>query len=134
MSWYIEEQLPIYLDYNATTPLDNSVKRYIIEGLELWANPGSMTPLGKFFIHIYIYRSSNADISLVPVDPSTGQVDIVYLSEHITHKTCLVTVMLANNETGVIQPIEDISNAVREKANEYGEEVKNLSNINQIRD
>lgn len=47
MSWYIEEQEPVYLDYNATTPLDSTVKKAIAEGLELWANPSSKTPLGE---------------------------------------------------------------------------------------
>ncbi|PIO74443.1 hypothetical protein TELCIR_03550 [Teladorsagia circumcincta] len=41
MSWYIEEQEPVYLDYNATTPLDPTVKIAITDGLELWANPSS---------------------------------------------------------------------------------------------
>ncbi|KAK6022452.1 hypothetical protein OSTOST_11849, partial [Ostertagia ostertagi] len=44
MSWYIEEQEPVYLDYNATTPLDPKVKTAITDGLELWANPSSQNP------------------------------------------------------------------------------------------
>ncbi len=54
------------------------------------------------------------DISLVGVEPhgsaSAGRVDPAVISNSITNTTSLVSVMLANNEIGVIQPITEIAN------------------------
>ncbi len=49
--------------------------------------------------------------------PSTadGVVDLDKLEEAIRPETVLVSVMLANNETGVIQPIEKIAGVVKER-------------------
>ena len=44
-----------------------------------------------------------------------GQLDLDELRESITEGTALVTVMYANNETGVIFPIEEIGEIVKEK-------------------
>ena len=51
---------------------------------------------------------------MVPVSPSTGSVEASSVAAAIRPETCLVTVMLANNETGVVQPIKDICEVVRE--------------------
>lgn len=45
----------------------------------------------------------------VPVSSSCGQVLTEEIEKKIRPHTCLVTVMLANNETGVIMPIAEIS-------------------------
>lgn len=47
-------------------------------------------------------------ITKVPVSRS-GVVDLSLLSSVLSHDTLMVSVMLANNETGVIQPVGDIS-------------------------
>lgn len=44
MSWYIGEQSPVYLDYNATTPLAPEVEKSIVDSLRLWGNPSSNNP------------------------------------------------------------------------------------------
>lgn len=44
-----------------------------------------------------------------------GIVDIVDLKSNITKKTCLVSVMHANNEIGTIQPIEEIGKICKQK-------------------
>src|SRR5215831_18012355 len=44
-----------------------------------------------------------------------GLVDLDVLRAAITDKTILVTIMLANNEVGVVQPIEEIGRIVKEK-------------------
>lgn len=44
-----------------------------------------------------------------------GQVDVNNLEKHLTDETILVSVMHVNNETGVIEPIEEISRLVRSK-------------------
>ena len=50
----------------------------------------------------------------MPVDKNTGMVHPADIIKEITSMTCLVTVMLANNETGVIQPIKSIFEKIRE--------------------
>ena len=55
------------------------------------------------------------DLTIVPVSPSTGSVEASSVSAALRPETCLVTVMLANNETGVVQPIREIRDALREK-------------------
>jgi cysteine desulfurase len=37
----------IYLDYNATTPLDTAIRDIVIEGFENWGNPSSVHQLGR---------------------------------------------------------------------------------------
>lgn len=49
-----------------------------------------------------------AKVTVVPVDRS-GRVDPDRVAKAITSETCLISIMHANNETGVIQPIEEIS-------------------------
>jgi len=47
-------------------------------------------------------------VTRVPVDPQ-GVVDLEALSRSLTDQTILVSVMHANNETGVLQPVEEIA-------------------------
>jgi len=53
-------------------------------------------------------------VSFVPVDKK-GNLDLDYLYEQLTPETAIVSVMWANNETGVIYPVDKIAAAVREK-------------------
>ena len=53
-------------------------------------------------------ESAGAEVSYVPVHAS-GRVDPGAIEEAIRESTILISVMHANNETGVIQPIEEIS-------------------------
>jgi cysteine desulfurase len=57
-------------------------------------------------------QSAGAEITYVPVD-SSGRVDPSAVSAAIREQTILISVMHANNETGVLQPIEDISAIAR---------------------
>lgn len=50
------------------------------------------------------------DIELLPVDPK-GIVKPEVLTEHIKATTQLVSIMMANNEIGTIQPIKELSEA-----------------------
>ena len=50
----------------------------------------------------------------MPVDKKTGMVCPDDIIKEIIPTTCLVTIMLANNETGVIQPIKSIFEKIRE--------------------
>ncbi len=55
-----------------------------------------------------------ADVVLVPVDRS-GIVDLRRLSEAVDDETLLVTVMAANNETGVLAPLPQIAEIAHAK-------------------
>lgn len=54
------------------------------------------------------------ELSFAPVTPD-GVVDIEELLKQVRSETCLVSVMLANNETGVIQPVGEIARRVKER-------------------
>ncbi|MFO8239477.1 MAG: cysteine desulfurase NifS [Dissulfuribacterales bacterium] len=53
-------------------------------------------------------------VTWVPVDRK-GQLDIDYLYDSLTHDTAIVSVMWANNETGVVFPVEQIARASAER-------------------
>jgi cysteine desulfurase len=57
-------------------------------------------------------QKSGCEISYLPVD-QFGVVNISKLESMITDKTILVTIMHSNNETGSLQPIEEISQICR---------------------
>jgi cysteine desulfurase len=52
-----------------------------------------------------------------------GIVDPEAAARAVDQRTVLVSVMLANNETGVVQPVAGIARAVRERAKSIGREV-----------
>ena len=67
-------------------------------------------------LHSFDYlQKFGFETTVVPVD-RYGRVDPVAVASAVTPKTVLVSVMLANNEVGTIQPIAEISAAVRERA------------------
>ncbi|MBN2369562.1 MAG: cysteine desulfurase [Vicinamibacteria bacterium] len=53
-------------------------------------------------------------VTYLPVDPH-GIVDAAALRDSLAPETILVSVMLANNETGVIQPVDEIVAIARER-------------------
>jgi cysteine desulfurase len=54
------------------------------------------------------------EITVLPVD-SHGRVDLAALRRAIREDTILITIMHANNETGTIEPIEEIARIARER-------------------
>ena len=65
--------------------------------------------------NLYEYLSKNGyRVTFVPVDRK-GRLDLDYLYYNLSDDTALVSIMWANNESGVIFPIEEISKVVREK-------------------
>jgi cysteine desulfurase len=58
-------------------------------------------------------ESAGAEVTYVPVDAS-GRVDPEEIEKAIRETTRLISVMHANNETGVIQPVEEISKIARQ--------------------
>ena len=55
------------------------------------------------------------DVTYLPVD-SHGLVDPLDVKSAITDQTILVSIMLANNEIGTVQPVAEISRVIKEKA------------------
>ena len=53
------------------------------------------------------------DVTTVPADPLTGEVRPKDIVLALRANTRLVSVMLANNETGIIQPVRGVVDAVR---------------------
>ena len=65
--------------------------------------------------NLFEYLSKNGyRVTFIPVD-SKGRLDMDYLYENLTDNTAIVTIMWANNESGVIFPIEKISQIVKER-------------------
>ena len=65
--------------------------------------------------NLFEYLSKNGyRVTFIPVD-SKGHLDMDYLYENLTDNTAIVTIMWANNESGVIFPIEKISQIVKER-------------------
>jgi cysteine desulfurase len=166
----------IYLDYNATTPVDNRVAETVHRVmLECWGNPGSGHEEGKKAAEVFenarsqvaglinaspeevlftsggtesnnmvlygvasalqekgkhiivskiehpailapcmMLEQSGCEITMLDVNEH-GLVDIEQLEHSVRPSTVLVSIMLANNETGVIQPLEDIATLCKKK-------------------
>ncbi len=54
------------------------------------------------------------EVTYLDVDPD-GMIDLEQLKKSITPKTILITIMFANNETGVIFPVKEIGDIARER-------------------
>ncbi|NXB32355.1 SCLY lyase, partial [Eulacestoma nigropectus] len=57
-------------------------------------------------------REGLAEATFVPVSPRSGQAEVDDVLAAIRPNTCLVSLMLANNETGVIMPIAELSQRI----------------------
>lgn len=55
-----------------------------------------------------LYEDERLDLTIVPVSKVTGSVSAEEVVAAIRPETCFVTIMLANNETGIIQPVSTI--------------------------
>ena len=65
--------------------------------------------------NLYEYLSKNGyRVTFVPVDRK-GRLDLDYLYKHLGEDTAIVSIMWANNESGVIFPIEEIGGVLKEK-------------------
>jgi cysteine desulfurase len=165
----------IYLDNNATTPLDPAASEKMCQFIkEHFGNPSSLYPIGRKVKEIIteareviakaigavrteiVFTGSGSEsdnfairgvldalpekneiitsaiehpavmntadylekkgvkITYVPVD-EYGTVDLDFLQKAITPQTALISIMLANNELGTIQPIEKISKIAKER-------------------
>ena len=166
----------VYLDYNATTPVDSEVLNEMLPYFsEIFGNPSSSHTFGQKAIHavdlartrVAKFLGANPDeiictgggteadnmvlhgimnsvkkeknhliipmtehsaifktckqleeagfsITYLPVN-NNGLINIEGLKESITDKTALISVMMANNETGVVQDLKKISEIIKGK-------------------
>jgi cysteine desulfurase len=65
--------------------------------------------------NLFEYLSKNGYRStFVPVDRK-GRLDLDYLYNHLSEDTAIVSLMWANNESGVVFPIEEVGSVLKEK-------------------
>jgi cysteine desulfurase len=65
--------------------------------------------------NLYEYLDKNGyRVTWVPVDKE-GVLDLEFLYENLTDDTAIVSIMWANNESGVIFPIEEIASTLKDK-------------------
>ncbi|KAG8580635.1 hypothetical protein GDO81_007372 [Engystomops pustulosus] len=57
----------------------------------------------------HLQGASKAEITFVPVSTTTGRVEVEDVVAALRPNTCLVSIMLANNETGVIMPVAELA-------------------------
>ncbi|KAL4221829.1 hypothetical protein ACF0H5_020083 [Mactra antiquata] len=69
----------------------------------------------------YLQHSKQAEVSYVPISSTTGRLEVTDVIKHIKSNTIMVTVMLANNETGIIQPVKEICHSVKSLVRHEGE-------------
>jgi len=126
----------IYFDNNATT----KVSEHVLEEMrplfcELYGNPSSMHTFGKGALaatpnkrkvittrveHPAVLavcrdlESSGYTVVELGVDKQ-GRLDLDELEQHLDDDTALLTIMYANNETGVVFPVENIARLVTDK-------------------
>ncbi|XP_074448082.1 selenocysteine lyase isoform X5 [Larus michahellis] len=60
-----------------------------------------------------LVKESLAEATFVAVSPRSGQAEVDDVLAAVRPTTCLVSIMLANNETGVIMPVAELSQRVR---------------------
>ncbi|MCL1951958.1 MAG: aminotransferase class V-fold PLP-dependent enzyme [Oscillospiraceae bacterium] len=63
--------------------------------------------------YLHALESEGFTLTLLPVEPETGLLRPSDLEAALTDATCLVTVMMANNEIGTLQPVEEIARLCR---------------------
>lgn len=71
------------------------------------------TTLPRRINRILSQKKNMAEVTFVPVSKVTGQAEVEEVLAAVRPTTCLVTIMLANNETGVIMPVPEISRRIK---------------------
>ncbi|KAM4836116.1 selenocysteine lyase [Thomomys bottae] len=61
----------------------------------------------------HLVDKQEAEVTFVPVSTVSGQAEVEDVLAAVRPATCLVTIMLANNETGVIMPVPEISQRIK---------------------
>ncbi|KAF7462172.1 selenocysteine lyase isoform X2 [Marmota flaviventris] len=61
----------------------------------------------------HLVEGQVAEVTFVPVSQVNGQAEVDDILAAVRPTTCLVTIMLANNETGVVMPVPEISQRIK---------------------
>ncbi|KAM8745378.1 selenocysteine lyase [Acanthopagrus latus] len=61
----------------------------------------------------HLQKDGQADVTFVPVSKVTARVEVEDVIAAVRPNTCLISIMMANNETGVIMPIQEICQRVK---------------------
>ncbi|MFL2763680.1 MAG: cysteine desulfurase family protein [Dehalococcoidia bacterium] len=103
------------------TESDNAAIRGVVSAMQKFGNHIITTNIEHHAIlnTCEELENSGCKISYVPVNKS-GVIDPVDISKAITNNTVLVSIMLANNEIGTIQPIAEISEIIKSHSNKIG--------------
>ncbi|XP_058389280.1 selenocysteine lyase isoform X2 [Diceros bicornis minor] len=84
-------------------PLEHLVKEHVAERNEVQSRGFPLLP------RVLLLRA----VTFVPVSKVNGQAEVDDILAAVRPTTCLVTIMLANNETGVIMPVPEISQRIK---------------------
>jgi len=84
----------------------------------LLANKGNHVITSKIEHHAILFTCQNLEKQGYKADyistDNTGRINIEELKNKITDKTVIVSIMHANNEIGIIEPIEEVSKVLKE--------------------
>lgn len=69
----------------------------------------------------HLVGSGHCEEMVVKASPSSGMVEVGSIVQEIRPNTCVVSIMMANNETGVIQPVKAIVEEIRKLDKERAE-------------
>ncbi|XP_023809718.1 selenocysteine lyase isoform X2 [Oryzias latipes] len=61
----------------------------------------------------HLQKEGKAEVTFVPVSRVSGCIEVEDVIAAVRPNTCLISVMLANNETGVIMPLQEICQRVK---------------------
>ncbi|KAE8604571.1 hypothetical protein XENTR_v10014744 [Xenopus tropicalis] len=67
---------------------------------------------------LHLQKTHRAEITFVPVSTVTGRIEVEDIISAVRPNTCLVSIMLANNETGVIMPVGELSQCLASMSKE----------------
>lgn len=93
----------------------------VLKGAVDFSNPGKSHIITSAIEHPAIINpllylmEQGAEVTFLPVD-SHGMVNPDDVKNAIRRETSLISIMLANNETGTIQPVREISKIAKERA------------------
>src|SRR5258708_4115432 len=133
MSPTLVRKKPIYLDYSATTPVDPRVAEEIVwtsgatesDNLAIKGAAHFYKTKGKHLVTMKTEHKAVLDTTreleregyeVTYLDPEpNGLVDLGKFKAALRPDTTVVSIMLVNNEIGVIQPIAEIGEITRAK-------------------
>src|ERR1019366_7110104 len=108
-------KLPIFMDNHATTPVDPRVLEEMLPYFTTkFGNAASRSHPFGWEAEEAVDHGRERIARLIGAKDS--RVDPADVKKAITEKTILVSVMLANNEIGTVQPLEEIGKITRERA------------------